>query len=119
MQRGAVLLLLLLVVACQRDTVPAQQARGAATYAAYCEACHEQNDGIGPRLTPTVLASRMTAERLFAYNRDKMPYNAGRLLTNQQYWDITAFLLARSGLASGNEPLRAENADFPLLQRTQ
>ena len=119
MQRGGALLLLILATACQRDTVPEQQARGVAAYAAYCQACHEQEDGIGPRLTPAVLATRMTAERLFAYNRDKMPYNAGKLLTDEQYWDITAYLLARSGMAGRDEPLWEGNADFPLSLPTQ
>lgn len=88
-----------------------QQARGQKAYALYCAACHEAGQGIGPRLTATVLASRGTAARLFAYNRETMPYNAGGLLPDRQYWDITAFLLARETLMDTTRVLRPRAAE--------
>jgi len=103
------------MAACTPDTPEEQQARGALAYKAFCQSCHEQDQGIGPRLTPAVLATRTTAAQLFAYNRDKMLYNAGHLLTDVQYWDITAYLLERSNLAKHEGTLRAENADYPLV----
>ena len=107
-------ILLYCMAACSPDTGARQQARGALAYATYCQACHEEEEGIGPRLTSAVLASHMTAAQLFAYHRDKMPYNAGGSLTEQQYWDITAYLLQRSGLSQGTRPLAAKSATYPL-----
>ncbi len=88
-----------------------QQARGKQAYGLYCAACHEAGQGIGPRLTATVLASRGTAARLFTYNRETMPYNAGGLLADGQYWDITAFLLAREALMDTTRVLRPRDAE--------
>lgn len=88
-----------------------QQARGQQAYALYCAACHEAGQGIGPRLTAPVLASRGTAASLFAYNRETMPYNAGGLLPDRQYWDITAFLLARETLMDSTRVLRQRGAE--------
>ena len=114
MRGTSVLPVLCFAAACASDTIPQQQARGETAYVAFCQPCHEQDEGIGPRLTPAVLATRMTAAQLFTYNRDKMPYNAGRTLTDPQYWDITAYLLERSDLAQGDRPLSAQSAEYPL-----
>ena len=115
MRRAASLIFLLGASACSSDTASQQQARGEAAYIQYCQMCHEPDqEGIGPLLPPAVLASRKTAVQLYDYNRNNMPYNAGRTLTDRQYWDITAFLLWRSGLRTGDQPLTARNADFTL-----
>ena len=82
-----------------------------ASYQAYCQACHEADQGIGPRLTPEVLASRGAAARLYSYNRDKMPYNAGGSLSDEEFWDITAYLLGRSALIAPDVLLHSRNAD--------
>lgn len=100
---------LLVLAGC--ESAADQQARGQEAYALYCAACHEAGQGIGPRLTATVLASRGTAARLFAYNRETMPYNAGGLLPDRQYWDITAFLLARETLMDTTRVLRPRAAE--------
>ena len=103
-----------LALGCSADTVAEQDARGRAAYVNYCQACHETERGIGPRLTSAVLASRMSTTQLFAYNRDKMPYNAGNTLTDQQYWDITAHLVWRHDLVPRARPLGNKTADTPF-----
>ena len=109
-----VLSLVFFLAACNTDTAEEQHIRGAQDYELFCQSCHDQDQGIGPRLTPEVLSTRTTAAHLYSYNREKMPYNAGRLLTDEQYWDITAYLLYRSNLASHEGPLHQNNADYLL-----
>jgi mono/diheme cytochrome c family protein len=75
----------------------AQQARGQTAYTTYCASCHEIEQGIGPRLKREVLATRLNAATLLAYNRRNMPYQAGNTLLYEQYVDITAYLLVRGG----------------------
>ena len=58
----------------------------------------EIDGGIGPRLRKDVIASYITAESFFKYNKKFMPYNAGNSLQEQEYWDITAYLLTKHNL---------------------
>lgn len=106
---------ILVVAGCTTRSPEQQRTSGLALYAAYCEYCHDAEEGIGPRLTPNVLATRLTAAQLFIYNKEKMPYNAGGILTDAQYWDITAFLLARSALMNDDIFLDRRNAEGVIL----
>ena len=89
----------LLLSACARDTPTAQEqvARGEVLYNQFCTHCHEMENGIGPRLTREVLATRLTAASLNRYNQRNMPYEAGNTLLPEQYWEITAYLVQRHG----------------------
>ena len=104
-------LLMTLSAACARMTPEQQQAQGEALYQAYCASCHEIDQGIGPRLTEEVLATRVTAMALFVYNQKNMPYNAGNTLQEDEYWAITAYLLAREGFLEKDRVLDAETAE--------
>lgn len=98
---------------CTRSTNSIQEpqyASGKASYEAYCASCHEIENGIGPLLKKEVLATRVTAQSLFNYNRRNMPYEAGNTLDEQIYWDVTAYLLMRSGFMQETERLTIENA---------
>ena len=97
--------------ACAQPDPEKQQAHGQEAYTEYCAACHEVDDGTGPILRPEILASRSTAERLYAYNRMQMPYQAGGTLTDDEYRDITAYLLRRAGLIPENEVLEFGTMD--------
>ena len=101
---------LLVVSACSRPNPEMQQALGETVYAAYCQSCHEA-PGTGPRLTPAVLASRLTAARLYTYNQQQMPYNAGGILSNEDYLNVTAWLLHRASLIESNKMLTIRNMD--------
>ena len=115
-------LLFLMVVAgsaCSKttpQTSEAQRAEGDALYQAYCASCHEVDQGIGPRLSRNVLATRVSVKRLFTYNRKNMPYNAGNTLTEAEYWAITAYLLAREGLFNKDVVLDAASAEGVMLR---
>lgn len=101
---------LLAVSACSRPDPEMQQALGEAVYAAYCQSCHEA-PGTGPRLTPPILASRLTAARLYTYNQQQMPYNAGGVLSSEDYMNVTAWLLHRARLIESNKMLTMRNMD--------
>ena len=101
---------LLVVSACSRPDPEMQQALGEAVYAAYCQSCHEA-PGTGPRLTPPILASRLTAARLYTYNQQQMPYNAGGVLSSEDYMNVTAWLLHRARLIESNKMLTMRNMD--------
>ena len=101
---------LLVVSACTRPNPEIQQALGEAVYAVYCQSCHEA-PGTGPRLTPAILASRLTAARLYTYNQQQMPYNAGGILSNEDYLNVTAWLLHRASLIESNKMLTMRNMD--------
>jgi mono/diheme cytochrome c family protein len=83
---------------------------GEQLYSTYCAHCHEIENGIGPHLTPKVLATRVTAQSLFNYNKRNMPYEAGNTLTEAQYWSVTAYLLIRHGLMEAETHLTPQNA---------
>ncbi|MXZ05269.1 MAG: cytochrome c [Rhodothermaceae bacterium] len=101
---------LLIVSACNRPNPEMQQALGETVYAAYCQSCHEA-PGTGPRLTPAILASRLTAARLYTYNQQQMPYNAGGILSSEDYLNVTAWLLYRASLIESNKMLTLRNMD--------
>lgn len=106
---------------CKQPSLPnaaEQFARGAELYQVHCAACHEIERGIGPRLTADVLATRMSAQSLFTYNRLNMPYEAGNTLSQQQYWDITAYMLVQNGLLEKEIHLGENNAASFSLQST-
>ena len=105
-------LLVFVVSACEpEEPEPDQYARGEALYNAYCASCHEIDGGIGPKLTPRVLATRVTADALFRYTRRFMPYEAGNTLSVEQYWDITGYLLQRHGFVERGVEVTAANAE--------
>lgn len=102
----------LFLAACEPgEPAPDQYVRGEALYSAYCATCHEIDGGIGPKLTPRVLATRVTADALFRYTRRFMPYEAGNTLSAEQYWDITGYLLQRHGFVEPGTDVTAETAE--------
>lgn len=102
------------LAACERPTAGNIE-RGELLYRRDCAQCHEAESGIGSRLTPRGLASFGTGLGLFNYTRRYMPYNAEGTLPDQDYLDITAYLLVEHGFASSEVVLMEESgADIPL-----
>ncbi len=106
-----VLPLIVFGAACQKTTPEEQRTHGETLYQVYCASCHEIDRGIGPKLTKEVLATRVSATALFAYTQKNMPYNAGNTLTEDEYWAITAYLLARDGFFDKDVVLDDESAE--------
>ena len=87
-----------------------QHEAGEQLYATYCTSCHEVENGIGPILKKEVIATRVTAQSLYNYNKRNMPYQAGNTLTDEEYWAITAYMLSRHGFMTKDVKLSADNA---------
>ncbi len=75
----------------------AQITNGESVYRTECAACHEPG-GTGPELDTAALAAYGTASELFAYTQSTMPPAAPGSLSDQQYWDVTAYLLSTRAL---------------------
>lgn len=91
--------------------------QGAAVYQAKCASCHGPNGWDGP-FDPLVMqngAKTKTignywpyATTIFDYIRRAMPYNTPGSLTNEEVYQLTAFLLYANGLLGKEEELNAE-----------
>lgn len=85
-------------------------AAGQAVYQQQCQACHgDSGQGvvgpalIGPRASPAKYGP--TAADWSGYIRTNMPQNAPGSLTQQQYLEVTAYLLLQNGLVQPSQPL--------------
>ena len=112
--------LIVFVAACSEQpplTPETQLTQGKGLYEAHCASCHEIDQGIGPRLTKQVLATRLSATALFTYNQKNMPYEAGNTLREDEYWAITAYLLNRHGFIEDDVVLNTETAEGLMLTK--
>lgn len=98
------------------STAPArdQLALGAEFYSASCARCHgAAGEGdIGPALIGEnyVFRSRGTAQGLYDYVSETMPFDAPGSLPEQEYWDILAWVLDENALLPDETELGSENA---------
>ena len=97
--------------------------RGAAVYAAKCQACHGANGaggpndrltgGIGsltsPRPIKTIASYWPYATTVFDYVRRAMPITAPQSLTNDEVYAVTAYLLSVDGIVPKDARLDAES----------
>jgi alcohol dehydrogenase (cytochrome c) len=112
--RFAVTAILVLSVGAQAKSAgaytSAQAASGATVYAQSCSQCHGPNlqGGAGPPLSGQIFSQAYgagTAAPLYDFISRQMPVNAPGSLSQQQYLDVTAFVLSRNGLLAGDTPL--------------
>ncbi len=89
-----------------------QVAAGQQVYSQHCAVCHGDNlQGVsGPALTQSAVASFDHAKSLVDYIAKQMPLTAPGSLSQQQYYDVTAYLLNKDGLLPADMTLTAENA---------
>ena len=99
----------------------AQAASGAAVYSATCQQCHGVNlqGQSGPGLVGAAFRNYVgkagTAASLEDFIARQMPADKPGSLTQQQYLDVTAFLLSRNGYPAGDVPLtKSTLADVAL-----
>ena len=69
-------------------------------YRTQCYSCHDVDGNIGVDLSTRVLRYYETASALLSYTRLAMPYSAPGSLTQEEYLDVTAYLVALRGLAT-------------------
>lgn len=103
--------ILLAISACSNPDPELQQRLGRTVYATYCQS-RQEVPGTGPRLTSAVLAS---SARLYTYNQQQMPYNAGEMLSDENYLNVTAWLLEHENLLTPNTTLSMRNIGTVLL----
>jgi mono/diheme cytochrome c family protein len=87
-----------------------QITNGESIYRIECAQCHEPG-GTGPELNTAVLAAYGTAGELFAYIQSTMPPDAPGSLSEQQYWDVTAYLLSTRALLPAETLVGPETGD--------
>lgn len=109
------------------DQRPTEQiAKGGALYAEGCASCHGvdlQGDS-GPALRPLAALKQpegaaASAADLARWIRLNMPVADPGSLTSAQAHDVTAFILARSGVSWGAEPLAAANSPTIFLRKAK
>ncbi len=88
----------------------AQAARGATVYTQYCAVCHGaslQGEAGTPLMGRTFMQAygAGTAAQMYDFISRQMPLNAPGSLSQEQYLDVTAFILERNGLPPGETPL--------------
>jgi len=104
---------------------PAEQiAKGGALYAEACASCHgvELQGDSGPPLRPVAALKQpqgatASAADLARWIRLNMPVADPGSLSSAQAHDVTAFILAGSGVSWGAEPLAAANGPTIFLRK--
>jgi len=97
----------------------AQQVAGKVAYEKTCARCHGASleDGFSPKLSRPVLANYGTALELYEYVRSAMPKGNAGSLPDQEYYDITGYLLFRQGLLPEQQVVDLESApNIQLLE---
>jgi mono/diheme cytochrome c family protein len=93
-------------------------AAGQEVYAAECAQCHgEQGEGgTGPVLIGgnKRIASYETTERLYDYVSRTMPFDEPGTLSQEQYWDVIAYVLDENALLPQDVVLGPESESIEL-----
>jgi mono/diheme cytochrome c family protein len=92
------------------ETPDEQVANGEAVYTTHCAQCHDPG-GTEAVLDASTLAAYGTARELFEYTRSTMPPAAPGSLSDQQYWDVVAYLLAAEALLPADTMVGPESGD--------
>ena len=96
----------------------AQVARGATVFEQSCATCHGSsgNDGFAtPLKGPGTLVRFSSTRELYDYTSATMPLAAEGSLTERQYLDVIAWMLAQRGQATGNVELSLATLDSTPL----
>lgn len=86
-----------------------------------CHASNHPPEGFKlPETVPAIIApGRLshhgTAAKLYQYLRTRMPWQAPGILTDEEYWQLTAFLVEATGVSLGGMDLGPENASSVRL----
>ena len=91
---------------------PDQLGPGRSEYSQKCSVCHgaQLQGGGAPALKGQIFIKQWSGKSLkdfYSYVRDQMPLGQARSLDPQEYADVVAYMLAQSGLPSGNQKLTA------------
>ena len=96
-----------------------QAKRGEAVYASECRSCHgadlmgQQSRLIGDRFMRDWREDNLAS--LFNRIKAGMPFNAPASLRDEEYFDVTAYVLQQNAFPPGNEELNGDSASKILL----
>ena len=92
--------------------MPQQVTAGMKAYDDHCARCHGANleDGFAPKLSKPALVKYGTAQKLFDYTRQNMPKGNPGSLSDQEYYDVTGYLLFQQGLLEPDQVVSAATA---------
>ncbi|MCC6176818.1 MAG: cytochrome c [Chloroflexi bacterium] len=110
---GAVGMLVAIQPVPARAFPPDQLARGQQVWNEVCSTCHgpDSTNADAPRLLePNSLRHFPTAAAVFGFASVSMPFDNPGSLTDQQYWDVIAWLLTQQGITDGDTPLGPDTA---------
>ena len=93
---------------------PDQLGPGRWEYSQKCSVCHgaQLQGGGAPALKGQIFAQQWNGKSLkdlYSYVHDQMPLGKAGSLDPKEYADVVAYMLAQSGLPSGNQTLTAES----------
>ena len=96
---------------------PQQVTAGMKTYDDHCARCHGANleDGFAPKLSKPTLVKYGTAQELFDYIRQTMPRGNAGSLSDQEYYDVTGYLLFQQSLLEPDQVVSADTASSITL----
>ena len=89
-----------------------QVAAGQQVYETQCSRCHGAGlvDGFAAKLSAAALARYGTAQKLFDYLYGAMPKGSPGSLSEQEYFDVSAYMLSRQGLLGSEQILGPDTA---------
>jgi hypothetical protein len=70
----------------------------------------------GPDFRQWTADQNLTVKSLFDIIRQTMPYDAPGMYPDEQYDDVMAYILSRSGFPAGNEKLTPDAPHLPELK---
>jgi S-disulfanyl-L-cysteine oxidoreductase SoxD len=96
-------------------TLDEQVAAGEKVYAERCAVCHGK-DGTGGKKAPALVGPKAlddyhNAKEAYTYIHDMMPTTAPGSLTEEEYWNVTAFLIKKNDLGGIKDPLNAASSE--------
>jgi mono/diheme cytochrome c family protein len=108
-----------------RAYTPDQVTAGGQVYAASCASCHgARGEGAGRSApdAPLVVGARAltgfrNAQELYDFTVDSMPQDEPGSLTAEQYWNVTAWLLAQNNVSEEGAPIGPDTAPGITLGR--
>lgn len=102
----------------QPTTAEAQQVTaGMQAYDSQCARCHgaELVDGFAPKLSKQTLVKYGTAQKLFDFLRQSMPKGNPGSMSEQEYYDVTSYLLFKQDLLEADQVVSSGTASSITL----
>jgi mono/diheme cytochrome c family protein len=96
---------------------PQQVTAGMQVYDSHCARCHGAKlvDGFAAKLSKPTLVKHGTAQELFDYVRQNMPKGNPGSLSEQEYYDVTSYLLFKQDLLKADQVVNSETASSITL----